>query len=97
MAVIVIALNRGFLVGSVHPFDLAIGPWMLHLGEPVFDAIFPAGATEYVLKGVAILWAVGELDTIVSKDRVEDIGAALMRLPRNWAAIIFPAFLCSST
>ena len=39
MAVVVIALNSCFLDGSVHAFDLPIGPGMFDLGGPVLDLI----------------------------------------------------------
>ena len=32
------ALDGGFLDGSVHAFDLTIGPGMTDLGQPVLDA-----------------------------------------------------------
>lgn len=37
VAVIVIAFNSGFLDGSVHPFNLTVGPWVFDFGQPVLD------------------------------------------------------------
>ncbi len=48
IAVIVIAFDGSFLDRAVHPFDLAIGPRMLDLGEPVLDLIFFAPHVEHV-------------------------------------------------
>ena len=39
MVFIVEAFNDRFLDGAVHSFDLAIGPWMVWLGQAVFDLI----------------------------------------------------------
>ena len=39
MIVIVIAMNRCLFDGAVHPLDLAIGPRMLWLGEPVINVV----------------------------------------------------------
>jgi hypothetical protein len=33
----------GFFDGAVHALDLAIGPGMVGLGEPMVDAVQPAG------------------------------------------------------
>jgi len=45
MAVVVVSFHRRFLDGSVHPLDLAIGPRMVWLGQPVFD---PIGLADHV-------------------------------------------------
>ena len=39
MAVLVVALHSGFLDGSVHAFDLSVGPGMVGFGEAVIDAV----------------------------------------------------------
>ncbi len=48
MSVVVIAVNCGFLDGSVHPLDLSVGPRMVWLGQPMFDAIGPTDLVEAV-------------------------------------------------
>ena len=45
---IVVALDGRLFEGAVHPFDLAICPWMVGLGEPMFDAVLIADAIEHV-------------------------------------------------
>lgn len=40
VSIVVVALDGRFLDRAVHAFDLAIGPGMLDLGQPMFDAIF---------------------------------------------------------
>lgn len=65
--VIVVALDGGLLDGPVHSFDLAVGPGMIGLGEPVFDAVFATGAVEDVLEGMPIALAVGELDAVYAR------------------------------
>lgn len=46
MAAVVIALDGCLLDCAVHAFDLAVGPRVPGLGEPVFDSVAPAGAIE---------------------------------------------------
>jgi hypothetical protein len=48
MAPVMITADRRFLDGPVHPLDLAVGPGMLHFGQPVLNAVFEA----YPVKGV---------------------------------------------
>lgn len=43
MGLVVEALNRGFLDGPVHPFDLAIGPRVSRFGQAMIDVILGAG------------------------------------------------------
>ena len=46
VAVVMIALDGGFLDRAVHTFDLAIGPRMLGLGAAVLDGVLLAGIRE---------------------------------------------------
>ena len=39
MAVVVVAFDGRVLDGSVHPFDLTVGPGMVDLGEAVVDVV----------------------------------------------------------
>lgn len=72
VAVVVEAFDGGFLDGAVHPLDLAVGPGMVWLGEPVFDVIRLADHVEAHLArpgGVSIAGLFGELDAIVAAPR----------------------------
>ena len=42
VAIVVVALDGGFLYGPVHAFDLPVGPGMFDLGEAVLDVVFLA-------------------------------------------------------
>ena len=42
MRAVVVALDGGFLDGSVHAFDLTIGPGMVDLCGAIFDAMLKA-------------------------------------------------------
>src|ERR1700757_3562568 len=69
MAVVVVALNRGFLDGAVHTLDLAVSPGMVRFGEPVVDAMQQAGAIEGMAAKaggwpLSILWQISELDAV---------------------------------
>src|SRR5579863_7775685 len=46
VAVVVEALDGGFLDRAVHALDLAIGPWMFRLGCAVLDVGLCAGVSE---------------------------------------------------
>jgi hypothetical protein len=47
------AFDGDFLDGSVHPFDLAIGPGMIRLGEVVFDSVDMGVPTVWMRYGTA--------------------------------------------
>jgi hypothetical protein len=47
MTVAEVAFDRRLLDGPVYPLELAIGPRVLHLGEPLLDAIPPAAHVEH--------------------------------------------------
>ena len=74
MAVVVVAFDGGFLDSPVHPFDLAIGPGMLDLGEPVFDVVLVADPVEDVVEGIFMVRHVGELDAVIGQHGVDGIG-----------------------
>ena len=65
MGVVVVSFDGGFLDGAVHPFDLAVGPRVVHLGQPVLDVVLVADAIKDVLAVPDILLAGGELDAVV--------------------------------
>ena len=82
MVVVVEALDCGVLDGAVHPFDLAIGPGVLDLGQSMFDAVLPAPHVEHVRdkgcgRSVGIAWWEGELDAIIGEDGVDLVGNRL--------------------
>jgi len=74
VAVVMKALDGRLLDGAVHPFDLAIGPWVVRLGQPVLDPIRLANHVEAHgpgIDGVAVPGLFGELNAIVGQDRVD--------------------------
>jgi hypothetical protein len=62
---IVVALNSGFFDGAVHPFNLAIGPWVFDFGKPVFNLELAAHAVKDVLTGEAMTFLIDELNAVV--------------------------------
>ena len=48
MCFVVIAPDGGFLERAVHSFDLAVGPWVMWLGEAVLDTVLSADAVEHM-------------------------------------------------
>ena len=80
MAVVVVALDGGFLDGAVHAFDLAVRPGMLRLCKAVLDAVFLAAHVEHVRHSSApsvhrtISRREGELDAVVGEHGVDLVG-----------------------
>ena len=64
MAVVMVAFDSRFLDRSIHPFDLTVGPGMLHLGQPMLDPLFLADPVEDVMEGVFVVRHIGELDAV---------------------------------
>ena len=79
MAIVVIALDGGFLDRSVHAFDLAIRPRMLDLGQPMLNAILMAAHVKHV-RYVLGRWTIcvarrkRELNAVVSEYDVNLVG-----------------------
>ena len=59
---------------SVHSLDLSIDPWMLDLGEAMFNVTFSINPIKDVLRGVAITGAVRELDVVIRQHRMYAVG-----------------------
>jgi hypothetical protein len=80
VAVVVEALHGGFLDRAVHSLDLAVGPRMVRLGEPVLDAIRLTDHVEAHRPGddrVPVPRLFCELDAIIGQDRVDLVGDGL--------------------
>lgn len=74
-----VALDGRFLNRAVHALDLAIGPWMLDLGQPMFDAILLLAHIEHMCcvscrRAVRVARRKSELHPIVGENRVDLIG-----------------------
>ena len=68
--------DRRVLDGAVHPLDLAVGPWVVGLGQPVLDAVLLADHVEARrprVDGVPVPGLLCELD-VVSENGVDLIG-----------------------
>ena len=71
-----VALDGRFLDRAVHALDLAIGPGMLNLGQPMFDPVFLASHIEHMChvscrRAVRVARRERELDPIVGENRVD--------------------------
>ena len=74
-----VASDGRFLDRAVHALDLAIGPGMLDLGQPMFDAILLAAHIEHMCyvscrRAVRVARRESELDPIVGENRVDLVG-----------------------
>lgn len=68
-----------FLDRAVHALDLAIGPRMFNLGQPMFDPVLLAAHIEHMSyvscrRAARVTRREGELDPIVSEIRVDLVG-----------------------
>src|SRR6516162_1577563 len=71
-----VTLDGRFLDRAVHALDLTIGPRMLDLGQPMFDAILLAAQIEHMCRvscrrAVRVSWWESELGPIIGEDRVD--------------------------
>ena len=78
VAVVVEAFDGGVLDGSVHPFDLTIGPGMVNAGEAVLDAMLGAAQGEHVREissggPVGVARREPKLDAVVGEDGVDPV------------------------
>ena len=61
------ALDGCLLDRAVHSLDLAVGPGMLYLSQPVLDPMLAAHAAKDVLEGGRVAASVCELYAIVGQ------------------------------
>ena len=79
VSIVMVALDGRFLDRAVHALDLAIGPGMLDLGQPMFDAILLAAHIEHMChvscrRAIRVARGESELDPIVGENRVDLVG-----------------------
>jgi len=79
VAVVVVALDRGFLDRAIHALDLSVGPGMVGLGRSVLDVVGQADSIEHMQAqsrrgAVPSGRQVAELDAVVGEDRVDPVG-----------------------
>ena len=73
--IIVIALYRRFLDRALHPFDLAVRPGMIRLGQAMFNVIRRTDQIETCLAARdAIARRFGKLDPVIGQYRVNLVG-----------------------
>jgi hypothetical protein len=102
VAVVVIAADGGFLDGTVHALDLAVGPGRVGLGEPVLDSMAKTGAIEGVTaehgrRPFTVLRQLGELDAVIGERVWIRYGTALTSASRKADAVCVSARSSSST
>ena len=73
VGLIVVALDRRLLDGSVHALDLAIGPRVADLGESVLNALSPANTVKGDFPIGFGAFAFGELYAVVGQQGVDGV------------------------
>lgn len=74
----------------VHPLDVAIGPGVVRLGEPVLDVVGLANHVEAHLtrpSGVLVTRLVSELDAIIRQDRMDAVGNGFQQVFEKLQAV----------
>jgi hypothetical protein len=74
VVVVVKAFDGCVLDRAVHAFDLAVGPGVFDLGQPVLNLMLAADPVEDVLEGINVPIMIGELDAIIGEHDVEPVG-----------------------
>jgi hypothetical protein len=87
-----VAFDGRLLEGAIHPFNLAVGPGMFVLGETVFNGQFAAGTIKEVLKGLFVLFPVGELNAVVGQYGMNSVGQRLGKLAQELCSLHFSGF-----
>ena len=76
MGLVVVALHSRFLERPVHSFDLAVGPGMVRLGEPMFDAVLSASAIERMAAAaIVVMLPVIALTIVIQREIVQGLSA----------------------
>lgn len=73
MGFVVTGFHGCILQYPVHSFDLAVGPRVIRLREPVVDAVFIADAIKQMHEGMSVCFAMRKLDAIIGKYSVQVI------------------------
>ena len=81
------------LDGAVHAFDLAVGPRVFDLGEPVVDLMFPADTVKDVLEGINVPIMICELDAIVGQNDVEPVRHGRDQVTQEGCCCHFPGLM----
>jgi hypothetical protein len=83
MGLVVIRVHGGLSERAVHVFDLAIGPRVAGLGQPMGDAMLLTDTIKNLLERIDIALAVGELDALSSSYRVDSVGHGGDQVPEE--------------
>jgi len=78
-----VALDGRLFQRSVHAFDLAVRPGMVHFRQPVLDFVFAAYAIEDMFERHGVRGSFGELNAVVGQDRVDLVRACLDQMAQE--------------
>ena len=92
VGLIVVLFHGGLFERAVHPFDLAIGPRMVGLGQPMVNTMLVTNPIKDMLKGVKIAFAIRELDAVIGQHRVDLVGYHSHQVPQELSRDQFVGF-----
>ena len=87
MTAVMEPFDGGILNRPVHPLDLTVGPWVLHLCQAVFNAVSSADPVKDVLDLMEIARPVSELDAIVGQNGMDGIGHSCDQITQELCSI----------
>lgn len=83
VAVVVIPFDCRLLDRTVYRFDLTVGPWMVGLGQAMFDTIgFADQIKPHLAKrdAVSVAWLLCELDAVIGENGVDFVGHGIKEI-----------------
>lgn len=90
--VVVETLDGGFFDRSVHSLNLPIGPWVLHLGQAMLNAVLVTHPVEDVMEGIFMPLLIGELDAVVRQNRMDGIRNCFDQIAQELGCIHLSGF-----
>lgn len=88
MRFVVITFDSRFFKCAIHSFDLSVRPRMIDFRQPMFDSVLTTNAVKQVHERPFVLFTIGELNAVVSQNRVNAIRHDRNQLPQKPASRI---------
>lgn len=74
MRLVIVFLDWGFFSCSVHALDLAIGPGVIGVREPVFNGMFITDTCKDMCEGRFVVFPISDLDPVIGQNDMDAIG-----------------------
>jgi hypothetical protein len=84
MSLVMIVFHGGVFAGTLHAFDVAIGPGMMGLRQPRVGGVLLADAVNDLVERGLLALPVGELHAVVRQDGVDLVGHGSDQAAQEW-------------